>query len=203
MTSKTKRDPGQVHWNSFVHQPDLQLKPWNPKHWLENVTLRLIEVYLHWYFDTNLNIVMYRSGFLAILEDLLVRELFPHDLRRNMTMLVCTTLTDEYELDLRANTQPSVIDDLLYTLRKAISLTSSSARPGTLVEASGYIRSNNELKWEDVNPEDPTCQVLLMRVKHRLNKGKRNKGVPPVFTHTERNDNLGICIIRDIRTRIS
>jgi hypothetical protein len=198
---------------------------------------------------------MYRSGFLAILEDLLVRELFPHDLRRNMTMVsftlrqvrtkthliswfalllpMSTNLTWEQTRNHRSLMTSSstttyhlmAITDVWFpnrhqqsTLRKAISLTSSSARPGTLVEASGYIRSNNELKWEDVNPEDPTCQVLLMRVKHRLNKGKRNKGVPwvlgpysyiflirqrPVFTHTERNDNLGICIIRDIRTRIS
>lgn len=57
---------------------------------------------------------------------------FSYDLRRKMTMvcailnllndkylllkLVCTTLTDEYELDLGGKTQPSVnIDDLLYS----------------------------------------------------------------------------------------
>jgi hypothetical protein len=119
--------------------------------------------------------------------------------------LVCTTLTDEYELDLGAKTQPSVnIDDLLYTayhlmaitdtwfptarcrqqlstLRKM--MTSTSARPGTLVESSGYMRSNDALKWKDIelymvkHPEDPACEILLMRVIHRLNKGKRNKGV--------------------------
>ena len=120
--------------------------------------------------------------------------------------LVSTTLTDEYELHLGGKTQPSVnIDDLLYstyhllavcdiafptfrcqgqlsTLRKM--MTSTSARPGTLVESSGYMRSNDALKWKDIelymvkNPDNPTCQVLLMRVTHRLNKGKRNKGVP-------------------------
>ena len=119
---------------------------------------------------------------------------------------MCNTLTDEYELDLGAKTQPSIsIDDLLFstynlmaitdvhfptvrcrhqlnTLRKM--MTSTSARPGTLVESSGYMRSNDALKWKDIelymvkHPDDLTCQVLLMRVTHRLNKGKRNKGIP-------------------------
>ena len=68
------------------------------------------------------------------------------------------------------------------TLRKM--MTSISARPGILLEFSGYMRSNDALKWKDIelymvkHPEDANCQVLLMRVKHRLNKGKRNKGVP-------------------------
>jgi hypothetical protein len=126
--------------------------------------------------------------------------------RNSYKQIVCTTLTDEYELDLGGKTQPSVnIDDLLYSnyhliaitdvwfptarcrqqhraLRKM--MTSTSARPGTLVESSGYMRTNDALKWKDIelymvkHPEDVTCQVLLMRVKHRLNKGKRNKGVP-------------------------
>ncbi|KAJ5102244.1 FluG domain protein [Penicillium alfredii] len=161
---------------------------------------------------------------------------FSYDLRRKMTMvcailnmlndkylllkLVCTTLTDEYELDLGGKTQPSVnIDDLLYstyhllvmcdiafptfrcqgqlsTLRKMI--TSTSARPGRLIDT----------------PDNPKCQVLLMRVTHRLNKCKRNKGVTvrsrihvryhrsnqsrTAFTYTERNDNLGLYVIQDI-----
>lgn len=63
-------------------------------------------------------------------------------------------------------------------------MTSTSARPGTLVESSGYMRKNDALKWKDIelymvkHPEDARGQVLLMRVTHRLNKGKRNKGVP-------------------------
>jgi hypothetical protein len=66
------------------------------------------------------------------------------------------------------------------------------------------MRSPDALKWKDIelymvkHPEDPNCQMLLMRVRHRLNKGKRNKGVAPVFTYTERNDNLGLCVIQDI-----
>lgn len=62
-------------------------------------------------------------------------------------------------------------------------MSSTSARPGTLVEAMGYMRTNDSLKWKDIelymvkHPENPTYQTLLMRVRHRLNKGKRNKGV--------------------------
>lgn len=118
---------------------------------------------------------------------------------------MCTTLSDEYELDMGAKTQPACsIDDLLFstyhllvacdvafptfrcqsqlsTLRKM--MNSTSARPGTLVEPSGYM-SDDALKWKDIelymvkNPEDPKCQVLLMRISHRLNKVKGNKGVP-------------------------
>ncbi|KAF7166244.1 hypothetical protein CNMCM5623_000001 [Aspergillus felis] len=83
-------------------------------------------------------------------------------------------------------------------------MSSTSARPGTLIESPGYMRCNDSLKWKDIelymvkHPENPACQTLLMRVRHRLNKGKRNKGVAPVFTYTERNDNLGLCVIQDI-----
>lgn len=63
-------------------------------------------------------------------------------------------------------------------------MTSTSARPGTLIESSGYIHENDALKWKDVelfmvkHPEYPSSEVLLMKVRHRLNKGRRNEGVP-------------------------
>lgn len=66
------------------------------------------------------------------------------------------------------------------TLRKM--MTSTSARPGTLLESSGYFKSNDALRWGDIEifmvkvPDYPSCKVLLIRSKHRLNKGKRNKG---------------------------
>lgn len=111
---------------------------------------------------------------------------------------MCTTLTDEYDLDLGAKTQLSVnIYDLLFTTYRLMAvsdvhsptvqcqhqlstlrkmMTSASARPGALVESFRYIRSNDALKWKDIklnmvkHPEDPACQVLLMRATHRLNK---------------------------------
>ncbi|KAJ8149190.1 hypothetical protein LV165_008185 [Aspergillus fumigatus] len=252
--SKTKK--ADIDWNSFVQQSEpkveddlaettknhiyllkqnfqkftSKLQPPDYVYWLKNITLRVIEGFLRWYLD-NHN-VEYQSGFLVFARYWRVfwcqemDSLFPYMLRRKMTMLVCTTLTDEYELDLGAKTQPPVnIEDLLYstyhlvafckvrfatvrcrqqlsTLRKM--MTSTSARPGTLVLSSGYMRSPDALKWKDIelymvkHPEDPNCQMLLMRVRHRLNKGKRNKGVAPVFTYTERNDNLGLCVIQDI-----
>ena len=55
-------------------------------------------------------------------------------------------------------------------------MASTSARPETLVESLRYMRSNDALKWKDIklymvkHPEDPACQVLLMRATHRLNK---------------------------------
>ncbi|TQB77085.1 hypothetical protein MPDQ_005571 [Monascus purpureus] len=75
-------------------------------------------------------------------------------------------------------------------------MSSTSARPRTLVESVGYMRSRDSLKWKDIelymvkHLENPACQTLLMRVTHWLNKGKRNKGVV--------NDNLGLCVIQDI-----
>lgn len=122
--------------------------------------------------------------------------------------LVNVTLSDQYELELSGKEQPPFnIDDLLFTtyhllawcpitfptvrsifqvntLRKM--MTSTSAGPGTLIESSGYIHENDALKWKDIelfmvkHPEHPTSQVLLMRVRHRLNKGRRNEGVPCV-----------------------
>ncbi|KAJ5676456.1 FluG domain protein [Penicillium maclennaniae] len=45
-----------------------------------------------------------------------MRREFSYDLRRNMIMLVRTTLTDEYGLEQGGKTQPSVnIDDPLYS----------------------------------------------------------------------------------------
>jgi hypothetical protein len=104
-----------------------------------------------------------------------------------------------------AKTQPPInIDDLLYKTYHIMALTkvlfatvrcrhqhscfrkmmsSTSARPGTLIESPGYMRCNDSVKWKDIelymvkHPENPACQTLLMRVRHRLNKGKRNKGV--------------------------
>ncbi|THC95331.1 hypothetical protein EYZ11_005191 [Aspergillus tanneri] len=81
---------------------------------------------------------------------------------------------------------------------------SMSARPGMLVEPAGYITSNDALKWKDLelymvkHLEYPTCQTRPLKVKHKLNKGKRNKVVASVFTYTERNDNLALCVIQDI-----
>ncbi|KAH3307662.1 hypothetical protein KXV87_007711 [Aspergillus fumigatus] len=212
--------PEDVDWNAFVQQPDnktegnfaettksrilhvkqnfqkfsSKLDPPKYEYWVKNITLRLIEGFLRWYLNDH--------------------------------NLVCTTLTDEYELDLGAKTQPPInIDDLLYKTYHIMALTnvhfatvrcrhqhsclrkmmsSTSARPGTLVESEGYMRRPDSLKWKDIelymvkHPENPACQTLLMRVTHRLNKGKRNKGVAPVYTYTERNDNLGLCVIQDV-----
>ena len=52
-----------------------------------------------------------------------------------------------------------------------------------ITPSSGYMKSNDTVEWKDIElymvklPKDPACQGLLMRVTHRLNKGKRNKGV--------------------------
>lgn len=63
-------------------------------------------------------------------------------------------------------------------------MTSTMVRPGTLVVSSGYMRKGKDaLKWKDIelfmvkHLEEPTCQMLLMRVRHRLNKGKRNQDI--------------------------
>lgn len=63
-------------------------------------------------------------------------------------------------------------------------MASTSARPGTLTLSTGYMRGNDALKWKDIElfmvktPEDPGSHVLLMKVQHRLNKGRRNEGAP-------------------------
>ncbi|KAN0070713.1 hypothetical protein V8E54_010878 [Elaphomyces granulatus] len=99
---------------------------------------------------------------------------------------VCTTLTDEYNLIKEAKFQPVVnVDDLLYltyhtvaisniwfptarsrqqhsTLRKM--MTATAARPGTLVESTGYIQSKDLELYMIKNPEVPTCKVLVLRV---------------------------------------
>lgn len=113
-------------------------------------------------------------------------------------------LTEEYGLIKTNKFQPSVnVADLLYLVHRLVAIsneyfptprqrqqhnalrkmmTSTSARPGTLLEGSGYFRSNDALKWGYVDifmakvPDYPNCKVPLIRFKHRLNKGKQNKG---------------------------
>ncbi|BDD55517.1 hypothetical protein MAP00_001026 [Monascus purpureus] len=90
--------------------------------------LWLIEGFLHWYLnDYN---VKYQSGFLVMAQYFRIfwceeiDSLFPYNLRRRMTQLVCTTLTDKYKLDLGAKTQPPInIDDLLYKMYHIMALT--------------------------------------------------------------------------------
>lgn len=116
------------------------------------------------------------------------------------------TLPDQHELELSAHEQPSFnIDDLLFTTYHLLvwcpitfptvqsnfqlnilrqMMTSTSARPGILIESSGYIHENDALKWKDFelfmvkHPEYPSSQVLLMKVRQILSKGRRNDGVP-------------------------
>ncbi|OJJ82561.1 uncharacterized protein ASPGLDRAFT_1496032 [Aspergillus glaucus CBS 516.65] len=212
--------------NSFTKH----LEPPDYKHWLENTTIRLIEGFARWYLSEHE--INHQSGLQTFIRffrmywrEEMGREL-PQEIGRGLTNLVNVKLTQEFNLDLTGKTQPSVnIDDLLFTTYHLLTacdiafptirtlfqlntvrkmMTSTSARPGTLVESSGYAKGNDALKWKDIelfmvkHPEDLKCQVLLMRVTHRLNKGKRNRGVSPVFTYTERNDNLGLCVIQDI-----
>lgn len=97
------------------------------------------------------------------------RDIIKHWL--TFLQLVCQQLTEEYGLIKTSKFQPSVnVDDLLYlvhhlmavseehfptprqrqqhnTLRKM--MTSTSARPGTLLESSGYFKSNDALRWGD------------------------------------------------------
>jgi len=206
------------------------LTPKDSKFWLQNLTMNVIEGFLRWYLETH--DVEYQSGFLIrartwrmyYCEEM--NKEFPYNLKKQMKSLVCETLTNEYGLNKTSKFQPTInVDDLLYlthhlmaisneyfptprqrqqhnTLRKM--MTSTSARPGTLLESSGYFKSNDALKWGDIEifmvkvPRHPNCKVLLVRSKHRLNKGKRNKGAAPIFTYTERNDNLGLCVVQDI-----
>jgi hypothetical protein len=117
--------------------------------------------------------------------------------------LVCETLTNEYGLNKTSKFQPTInVDDLLYlthhlmavsneyfptprqrqqhnALRKM--MTSTSARPGTLLESSGYFKSNDALKWGDIEifmvkiPRHPNCKVLLVRSSIALIKGRETK----------------------------
>ncbi|KKZ67377.1 hypothetical protein EMCG_06955 [[Emmonsia] crescens] len=109
--------------------------------------------------------------------------------------LICGQLKEEFDLSETKRFQPPVnADDLfskLYfdlaisdvyfptewqrtqheTVRKMMTFT--SARPGTLLWASGYCRKKKDaLCWRDIelfmviDPERPNCKVLLMRARH-------------------------------------
>jgi hypothetical protein len=60
----------------------------------------------------------------------------------------------------------------------------TSARGGTIVEASGYHGSNEALQYRDIavhlvpHPEDAKRVMVVMLITFRLYKGKRNAGAP-------------------------
>ena len=54
----------------------------------------------------------------------------------------------------------------------------TTARPSTLVGGGGYYNTNDCLKYKIKDPGNTHRDVFLMRVKFRLMKGKRNKGLP-------------------------
>ncbi|KAL4888242.1 hypothetical protein BDV59DRAFT_147442 [Aspergillus ambiguus] len=120
---QTKMLPKDVDWNAFVQQPDSKtrgdftqstkayilhvkqnfqrfssnLDPPNYEYCIRNITLRIIEGFLRWYL--HVHNTKYQSGFLVFARFFRIfwceemDSLFPYDLRRKMTRLVCTTRT--------------------------------------------------------------------------------------------------------------
>ncbi|KAL2368443.1 hypothetical protein RJ035_007374 [Blastomyces gilchristii] len=148
------------------------LQPADPRYWFENLTMNVIEYYLRWY-----------------LEGHDVRSLLGFQVKVRYCLKV-------FYITNRQRSQHATLQKMM---------TATSAHPGTLVCNTGYCRKEKDaLRWGDIelfmvmDPERPTCKVLLMHVKHRLNKGKRNNGRAPRYIYIERNDNLGLYVIQDI-----
>ncbi|EEQ84735.2 FluG domain-containing protein [Blastomyces dermatitidis ER-3] len=148
------------------------LQPADPRYWFENLTMNVIEYYLRWY-----------------LEGHNVRSLLGFQVKVRYCLKV-------FYITNRQRSQHATLQKMM---------TATSAHPGTLVCNTGYCRKEKDaLRWGDIelfmvmDPERPTCKVLLMHVKHRLNKGKRNNGRAPRYIYIERNDNLGLYVIQDI-----
>ncbi|QSS61814.1 hypothetical protein I7I51_03991 [Histoplasma capsulatum] len=170
-----------------------RLEPADPRYWLENLTMNVIECFLRWYLENHnvrslpgfqVKVRYWRMYYCSELN----HGSFPYDLKRQTKSIFYVTN--------RQRSQHAI-------LRKM--MTATSARPGTLVCNTGYCRKEKDaLCWGDIelfmvmDPDRSTCRVLLMHVKHRLNKGKRNRGRAPRYTYIERNDNLGLCVIQDI-----
>ncbi|KAF1814524.1 hypothetical protein P152DRAFT_447870 [Eremomyces bilateralis CBS 781.70] len=104
-------------------------------------------------------------------------------------------LSNEYYAHERERVQHSLI--ILFMI-------GTSARPSTLVEGGGYYNTNECLKYNDIeifkvrDPNLPSQQVFLMRVRLRLLKGKRDKGLPIKVVFCERDDNLAFCAILQV-----
>ncbi|KAI9037217.1 uncharacterized protein KD926_000723 [Aspergillus affinis] len=156
------------------------------------------------------------------------REEIDYTVRKDVKLLVAGPIRVDYDLQTgRIEQPPYNIDDVMYTVYHLIAwcpvmfptmrcifqhnatrkmMASTTARPGTLIASGEYLIENDSLKWKDIelfmvkDPELSGGKVLIARVRHRLNKGSRNEGAPSCFTYTERNDNLGLCVIQDILT---
>ncbi|EAS29980.2 FluG domain-containing protein [Coccidioides immitis RS] len=219
-------DQMQKNFEKFV----AHLSPPDPSHWLKQVNLSLIEGFLRWYLDIHEQCekaegFKVRVRFWRMYYCNEMKQEFPYELKLETKYLV-HELVQDYALDETGTLPPNINgDDLFYmqyhlqvnstiwfptqrqrsqhgTLRKM--MTATSARAGTLVVSSGYLKKPDSLLWGDIqifmvaNPESPSCRVLLVHATHRLNKGKRNKGRPPIYSYFERNDNLAFCVVQDI-----
>jgi len=124
----------------------------------------------------------------------------------DIMQFIGTDLREQYELEETSHDKPTMnVDDLLLLLyhhwalctdhyaieRERIQhallilfIVYTSARPGTIVEGGGYRNTNDCLKYKDIelfkvrDPEDTSKHILIMKIRLRLMKGKRNKGAP-------------------------
>ena len=124
----------------------------------------------------------------------------------NITQFIGTDLREQYELEETSDDKPTMnIDDLFLLLyhhwalctdhyaieRERIQhallilfIVYTSTRPGTIVEGGGYQNSNDCLKYKDIelfkvrDTEDASKHILIMNMRLRLMKGKRNKEAP-------------------------
>ncbi|OJD22768.1 hypothetical protein ACJ73_05880 [Blastomyces percursus] len=179
------------------------LEPADPHHWLENVDLNVLEAFLRWYLEghkvVSLDGFLVKARFFRLHYCYTLGHEFPYALKQETrnACLICGQLKEEYDLNETKRFQPPVnADDLFSKLYFDLAISDvyfPTERQRTQHET---MRKIDDLHKRTARNSALGLGALLMRARHRLNKGKRNKG--RAFSYFERNDNLGMCVIQDV-----
>ncbi|KAI2022025.1 hypothetical protein LOZ12_003869 [Ophidiomyces ophidiicola] len=147
-----------------------ELDPPDPRHWLVNLNLNVVETFLRWYLEihnvVSLNGFLVRVQYWRIYYCYETSHDFPYTLKRETKNLICGTLKEEYDLQETMRFQlPINADSLLSNLYFDLTIsdvwfpteqqrrqhetvhkmmTVTSAQPRTLLVSSGYCRKKKD-----------------------------------------------------------
>ncbi|KAI9763720.1 MAG: hypothetical protein M1839_006318 [Geoglossum umbratile] len=226
ISASTEKEVNRT-WEIWKKYCALRASDPDPLQRLCNISVADLRRYMHWYLDKHnikkLDTFYVRMRYWRMMYARKMYEKMDLIMAAEMKSFISTILRVEYDLSETAQVKPTMsVDDLLQLLHHFWALCTdyypverqrvqhallillmayTSARPGALVEGSGYYNTNDCLKYKDIeifevrDSECPSRNILIMTVTLRIMKGKRNKGSPPKFVFHERDDNLAFCPI--------
>ncbi|KAI9770756.1 MAG: hypothetical protein M1840_003006 [Geoglossum simile] len=182
ISASTEKEVNRT-WEIWKKYCALRASDSDPLQRLCNISVADLRRYMHWYLDKHnikkLDTFYVRMRYWRMMYARKMYEKMDHIMAAKMKSFISTVLRVEYDLSETAQVKPTMSHALLILL-----MAYTSARPGALVEGSGYYNTGDCLKYKDIeifkvrDPECPSRNILIMTVILRIMKGKRNKGSP-------------------------